>query len=268
MRYLGEDELTQVMGIGYPGEVAQASNGKAYQWVQGIDGLGNPIGFWKPLRRLVKRARPFLRRALPIVQKVASYIPIPQAQAAAAGLKVATPLLQRAGVAGSNGLGALYEAEDGTLFQVQGLAQDEELRGFAEDEELQGLGALYQGPDALYQVQGFAEDEELRGLAEDEELQGYGEDEELQGLTEDEELTGFGEDEEIQRGGEDEELRGVAENEEVQGFAEDEELQGLDQGYVREAGTSGLEAYLPEQPPRTRWFVSPNQPPKMWEPLW
>jgi hypothetical protein len=50
--------------------------------------------------------------------------------------------------------------------------------------------------------------------------------------------------------------------------AEGEELQGLAQGYVRDAGTSGLEAYLPEQPPQTRWFAPPAQPPEMWKPLW
>ena len=73
-----------------------------------------------------------------------------------AGLDVAGKLLKRKqGVAGYDGLGALYAAPDGSLYQVQGLAE-EELQGFAEDEELRG----------------FAEDEELRGLDEDEELRG------------------------------------------------------------------------------------------------
>jgi hypothetical protein len=47
MRYLGEDELTQMMGIGRYGEVREGPDGRLYQWVQGIDGLGNPIGFWR-----------------------------------------------------------------------------------------------------------------------------------------------------------------------------------------------------------------------------
>ena len=80
------------------------------------------------------------------------------------------------------GLGALYAAPDGTVYQVQGLAEDldglyadEELHGFAEEEELRG----------------FAEEEELRGLDEDEELRGFAEEEALRGLAEDEELRGF-----------------------------------------------------------------------------
>jgi hypothetical protein len=196
-RDLGEDELTQMMGIGYSGEVRQDQDGNLYQWVEGVDGLGNPVGFWRALRRLGRRLRPFLRRALPIAQRLAPFIP-GVGPAVAAGLRVATPILQRAGVSGTNGLGALYQAPDGTLYQVQGLAQDEETRDLAEDEELQG----------------FAQDEEL------------------------------------------------------QGFAQYEELQGLDQGYVREPGTSGLEAYVPQEPARTRWFNPPNQPPEMWKPLW
>jgi hypothetical protein len=234
---LGQEELTQVMGVGSLGEIAQGPDGNLYQWVQGVDGLGNPIGFWKRLRRGFRRLRRglrrFARRALPLVQRVASAIPLPQAQAVAAGLKVATPVLTRAGVAGYDGLGALYQAPDGTLYQVQGLAEDEELRGLAEDEELRGVG----------------EDDELRGLAEDEELRGLAEDEELRGLSEDEEL------------------RGLAEDEELRGLNEDEDLRGLDEGYVREP-MSGLDAYVPQQLPQTRWFNPPSQAPEMWKPLW
>ncbi len=214
------------------GEVAMGADGNLYQWMQGVDGLGSPIGFWKKLRKLAKRAiryhpaalalraaRPLLQKALPIAQQVAPLIP-----GGAAALTAATPILQQAEVAGYDGLGALYQAPDGTMYQVQGLAEDEELRGFAEDEE-------------------------LRGLDEDEELRGFAEDEELRGLEEDEELRGF------------------AEDEELRGFAEDEELRGLDQGYVRE-GVSGLDAYVPQTPPQTRWFTPPAQPPELWKPLW
>jgi hypothetical protein len=93
-----------------------------------------------------------------------------------------------------------------------------------------GLGALFQAPDGtVYQVQGVADDEELRGLADEEELRGLAQDEELQGLAEGE-----------------------------------EELQG----YVREGGMSGVDAYVPNQPASTRWFTPPTQPPEMWKPLW
>jgi hypothetical protein len=51
-------------------------------------------------------------------------------------------------------LGALYQAPDGTLYQVQGLAEEDDAT------EL-GLGALYEAPDGtLYQVQGLAEEDE------------------------------------------------------------------------------------------------------------
>jgi hypothetical protein len=46
VRYLGEDEVAQMMGIGYVGEVRRGLDSNVYQWIQGIDGLGNPVGFW------------------------------------------------------------------------------------------------------------------------------------------------------------------------------------------------------------------------------
>ncbi len=245
---LGEDELTQMMGVGYLGEVRAGPDGNAYQWVQGVDGLGNPIGFWKRLRRGIRR---FARRALPLVQRAAAFIPGPYGAAISAGLRTASPFLRQAGMLGSDGIGALYEAPDGTLYQVQGLSEDEELRGLAEDEELRG----------------FAEDEELRGLAEDEELRGLDEDEELRGYGEDEELRGLAEDEELRGLAEDEELRGFAEDEELRGFAEDEDLRGIG-GFVRQNGVSGLEAFVPDKAPQTPWFTAPAQPPVMWAPLW
>jgi hypothetical protein len=91
--------------------------------------------------------RRFLRHALPIAQRFAPFVP-GVGPAAAAALRVATPALRQAGITGYGGLGALYQAPDGTLYQMQGLAEQEELRGFAEQEELRGL----------------AEEEELRSL--------------------------------------------------------------------------------------------------------
>ncbi|MGH8583397.1 MAG: hypothetical protein ACREWG_11560 [Gammaproteobacteria bacterium] len=203
---------TSTAGLGL-GAIAMGQDGHLYQWVQGVDGLGNPIGFWKRLRR-------FARRALPIAQQLAPFIP-----GGAAALTAAAPILQQAGVAGHAGLGALYQAPDGTLYQqVQGLAEDEELRGLDEDEELRGLD----------------EDEELRGLSEEEDLRGLDEDEELRGLAEDEEL---------------------------RGFEADQEMEGID-GYVRQDGMPGLDAYVPPEPPQTRWHTAPAQSPEIWKPLW
>ena len=52
MRY-GPQDMTNMMGIGsYVGEVRRGPDGQVYQWVEGVDGLGNPIGFWKGLKKL------------------------------------------------------------------------------------------------------------------------------------------------------------------------------------------------------------------------
>jgi hypothetical protein len=315
MRYSSEGDVTQMMGIGHLGEVRQGPDGSLYQYVQGVDGLGNPIGgFWSRVKGLRGRLRKVVGRALPFAQRVASFIPGPYGAAVATALKTVTPILQKAGVAGYEGIGALYEAPDGSLYQVQGLAEDEDLRGI-DDEMTQMMGIGYvgemrQGPDGnLYQyVQGvdglgnpigswlrrlvrrtrrfapfipggaaaltaatpllkkagvagyagLAEDDELRGLAEDEELRGLEEDEELRGLDDDEDLRGLDEDEE---------LRGFAEDEELRGVAEDQDMQGIE-GYVRQDGMSGLEAYVPQAAPQTRWHVTPAQPPEVWKPLW
>jgi hypothetical protein len=158
------NDLTQMMGIGSLGEVRQGPDGNLYQWEQGVDGLGNPIGFWRSLRRFIKRrVRPFVKRVLPLAQKFAPMIPW-VGPAAAAGIRAATPILQRAGVAGYDGLGALYQAPDGSVYQVAGYEGDEALEGLEADDELSGyaddsaqmLGEVRQGPDGnLYQwVQG------------------------------------------------------------------------------------------------------------------
>jgi hypothetical protein len=309
MRYLGDDEATQMSGIG----LYQGTDGNLYEWVEGVDAWGDSIGFWQGVsqpedsvlsglgalyqapdgtlyqmhglaedaetgteaepeaekepeageeqpmkamgpraqrRRRFFRRRPhrpgpgvkggaprkkkggFLKKLLPIAKFATRFIP-GIGPVASAGLDVAGKLLKRKkGVAGYDGLGALYAAPDGSLYQVQGLA-DEELQGFAEDEELKG----------------FAEDEELRGLAEDEELRGLDEDQELRGLDEDEELRGFDADDDLR------------------GFDEDRAMQGID-GYVRQDGMSGLDAYVPQAPPQTRWHVTPVQVAEIWKPLW
>jgi hypothetical protein len=52
----------QMMGIGsYVGEMRQGPDGHLYEWVEGVDGLGNPIGFWK---KAFQAAGKFARGAL------------------------------------------------------------------------------------------------------------------------------------------------------------------------------------------------------------
>jgi hypothetical protein len=279
MQYVGSDDMTQVMGIGYLGEVRRGPDGAAYQWVEGIDGLGNPIGFWKKLKRFVKKAMPLARIA-------AGFIPGGGAAMRAATMVSQGSRMLRGGrqrrrwpilrqVPAFDGLGALYQAPDGTLYQMQGL-YDDDLQGFGE-EEIQGLGALYQTSDGqLYQVQGL-EDDDLQGLYGDEELQGLEEedisgfeDDELQGIDE-EDVAGL-EEEEIQ-GLADDEIQGLYADDELQGLADDEirgleeeEIQGMGQGYVRDP--VGVNGYVPAAAPGTRWFVPPGQPPELWRPLW
>src|SRR5262245_14026949 len=159
MKYLSESDVSQMMGMGYLGEMRQGPDGNLYQYLQGVDGLGNPVGgFWS---RLKGRVRSVVGRALPFAQRAASFIPGPYGAAVATALKTATPVLQKAGIAGYEGIGALYEAPDGSLYQIQGLAEDEDLRGIDEDEltRMMGIGYLgevRQGPDGnVYQyVQG------------------------------------------------------------------------------------------------------------------
>jgi len=280
MQYVGSDDMTQMMGIGYLGEVRRGPDGAAYQWVEGIDGLGNPIGFWKKLKRFVRKAMPFARMA-------AGFIPGGGAAMRAAEMVSQGSRMFRGGrrrrrwpilrqIPGFDGLGALYQSPDGALYQMQGL-YDDDLQGFGQ-EDIQGLGALYQTPDGqLYEVQGF-EDDDLQGLYADDDLQGLDEDdvsglnadEDMQGLDE-EELTGLEEDE-IQ-GFADDEMQGLYADDELQGLDEDdiqgleeEDIQGFGQGYVQDP--AGVNGYVPAMAAGTRWFVPPGQPPALWKPLW
>ena len=276
MRYLGDDEATQLRGI----DLYQGTDGNLYEWVDGVDewgeqelseaegpvlnGLGalyaapdgtlyqmqglaeeEAAGGGQPSPRAQGPRRPpgsrpprkkkkggfFKKLLLPLAKVAAGFIP-GAGGLIQAGINVAEKILTKPGVAGYDGFGALYAAPDGSLFQVQGLAE-EELRGFAEDEELKG----------------FAADEELRGLDGDEELRGLDEDQELRGFDADEELRGFEADEDRR------------------GFAEDQAMQGID-GYVRQDRMSGLDAYVPQAPPQTRWHVTPVQVAEIWKPLW
>src|SRR5687767_5982298 len=228
------------------GEIAEAVDGNLYQWVQGVDGLGSPFGFWKRIKRLAKRA-------LPIVQRIAPFVP-----GGAAALTAATPFLKHAGIAGLSDVGALYAAPDGSLYQVQGVDDADSIDGFADD-ELNGL--------ADDELQGFAEDD-LNGLA-DEELRGLEADDELSGLGEGEDLNGFaamdpldGIDADELNGYAADDLDGFADDE-LNGFADDERMSG----YVRDGRINGIEGYRPDGPATTPAFA-PAQNAPMWAPLW
>jgi hypothetical protein len=114
-----DTDMTRVMGVGsYVGEIREGPDGHLYEWVQGVDGLGNPIGFWKkalkvvkevgkgalkvvgnilippPLRFIAKRVCNFLPRIGPVVTQ------IPDARLPYQMANRFCGLLHRAGIAG------------------------------------------------------------------------------------------------------------------------------------------------------------------------
>jgi hypothetical protein len=202
---LGEDELTRVMGIGFSGEVRQGPDGNLYQWTEGYDGLGNPIGFWAALPAIAKAALPFIARAAP---RLAPYVSraLPFLRTArriwrAPGRRIVRQLIPA--------LAPLAPVMAPMPAAVPAAEGENE-----EGDDL-GLGALYQAPDGtVYQVQGFAEDM----------LPGVGEDDLVGGLEEDDQLA-------------EDDLLGVGEDDLVGGleaYTPEEGVMGLEEAYVRE----------------------------------
>ncbi|MCC7125149.1 MAG: hypothetical protein IT178_09890 [Acidobacteria bacterium] len=247
------------------GEVAEAADGQLYQWVEGVDGLGSPFGFWKRLKRLAKRA-------MPLAQKLAPFIP-----GGAAALTVATPFLKRAGMAGLGDVGALYAADDGTVYQLHGIDADEGVDGLADDElqgladdDLQGLeDDELQGLEADEELNGFSADAAIEGLADGDDLQGLSADPDLDGYASADPLEGLSADD--LEGFADDDLQGFADDD-LQGFADDP-LEGIADdgqainGYVRDGRLHGIDGYERERPPRTPAFAPAANAP-MWAPLW
>jgi hypothetical protein len=134
MRY-GPHDATEMMGIGsYVGEVRRGPDGQVYQWVEGVDGLGNAIGFWSALKKIgqqvlskagsiakfipgVQMIRGPVQQfcnALPALQPVANLHPGigPVAQVGGKLCQV----LRKVGLAGMDG--EIMEAPDGQLYEV------------------------------------------------------------------------------------------------------------------------------------------------------
>ena len=245
---LGQDDTMQGLGCGR--RCADAA-GPRYQWVQGVDGLGNTVGYWRPARPLTNGA-PYARNAAPFFGEIAEAadgnlyqwvqgvdglgspfgfwkrikrlakraMPLVQRLAplvpgGAAALTAASPFLRHAGVAGLGEVGALYAAPDGSLYQVQGVNAADSIDGFADD-DLNGL--------ADDELQGLADDD-LNGLA-DEGLRGLSDDD-LSGLEADDELSGFGEGEDLNGFGTGDELYGIGAEPDLNGYGAMEPL-GMD----------------------------------------
>ena len=118
-----DDYAGHWLGLGeYVGELREGPDGQLYEWVEGVDGLGHPIGFWKAIRsvgraigkgvgavRKVARL-PGIRQALPIAAGMIPGI----GPAAAAGVRAA----QSAGLLGDGDyVGELRVGMDGNLYQ-------------------------------------------------------------------------------------------------------------------------------------------------------
>ncbi len=144
-RPYGRMDLTQVIGIGsYVGEVRRGPDGQPYQWVEGVDGLGNTIGFWKKLvskglsltkfipgigpiidqvRGVVKGFCTGLPKIGPVVQQSPDIKPVYQI-----GTKLCS-ILNKAGIAGVEG--GLMQAPDGQLYEiVEGIGESGQVKRY------------------------------------------------------------------------------------------------------------------------------------------
>ena len=107
-------DVASMMGIGnYVGEIREGPDGQLYEWVEGVDGLGNPIGFFRRIGRGLRRfgrgirrfARPFARFALPFARFIPGVGP---------AIYAGGTLAQRAGLLG---MGEIAEGPDGQLYE-------------------------------------------------------------------------------------------------------------------------------------------------------
>ena len=127
MRY-GPQDMTHMMGIGsYVGEVRRGPDGQVYQWVEGVDGLGNPIGFFKkliskalPIAKMIPGVGPIIGAVKPFCQTLPKMQPLIQQAPGiqpiyTLGTKICK-VLGKVGIAGAEG--AIMEAPDGQLYEV------------------------------------------------------------------------------------------------------------------------------------------------------
>ncbi|HEY7711016.1 MAG TPA: hypothetical protein VIG57_13420 [Candidatus Entotheonella sp.] len=138
MRY-GPPNMTDMMGIGhYVSETRRGPDGQLYQWVEGVDGLGNPIGFFKklvskalPLAKMIPGVGPIIGAVKPFCQTLPQMQPFIQQ---APGIQPIYTLgnkickvLGKVGIAGAEG--SIMEAPDGQLYEVvEGIGADGTVR--------------------------------------------------------------------------------------------------------------------------------------------
>src|SRR5262249_50938771 len=141
----GRMDLTQVMGIGnYVGEVRRGPDGQPYQWVEGVDGLGNAIGIWKGLKSLASKATAFIPGIGPVIQQVRGAVKgfctgLPKIQPIVdqspdikpvyqIGTKLCS-ILSKVGIAGAED--GIMQAPDGRLYEVvEGIGEFGEVKKY------------------------------------------------------------------------------------------------------------------------------------------
>lgn len=155
-----------------PGEVRLGEDGRLYQWVEGYDGLGEPVGFWSLLPGIAKtvlpvvaskilpRLRRYLPQAVRTLRQMAPVVPVVQPTPVVQQTPVMPPPDQPAPPQDGDdltGFGALYQAPDGSLYQLQDvddekrLSEDEFVRGLDDDER-------YGEDDELRDIEGYVKD--------------------------------------------------------------------------------------------------------------
>lgn len=121
MSYFQQDaDLSACTNCGnHAGEFQEAPDGNLYEWVEGMDGLGNPIGFWKKAKKIAGATAKLASRYTPaLTQLLPSQWRIP-ATAAVIGIK-AIPIAKQVaaghyGQATRQTARALWEAVPGEV---------------------------------------------------------------------------------------------------------------------------------------------------------
>jgi hypothetical protein len=138
-------ETSQVLGIGnYVGEIRQGPDGQLYEWVEGVDGLGNDIGFWKGVKKLASKAVKFIPGIGPVIEQVRGAVKgfcqgLPKLAPCAEQSVELKPVFQigtklcsilgKAGLAGAED--GIMQAPDGQLYEVvEGIGESGQVKQY------------------------------------------------------------------------------------------------------------------------------------------
>lgn len=294
MRYENHAIDPALQGAGTLGEVRQAADGSLYEWVETVDGLGNPIGgFWNKIKsalkvvkevaplvapmvpggslvqtglKLARRARPLrrlVRRALPLAQRYSRYVPPGYRRRVSRGLRRARPYLRRAGFAGHGPLGDAaamrYEQLPGEVDDMS-YAQDVGSLGEIRQDEAGNAYEWIEGVDGLGNAVGLwqpvGDCERCAPLGDS--AADVWEEEDSGALHR---IEGYESDPDWSVGDDPDADDEVFLEEPV------EPVEGYVEGYVEDTSTDALGAYVKAEPEEMPAFVS-GKTPEIWRPLW